>query len=206
MTITDVRPRKKSMVALYIDGEFAVNVDKETFLISKYKVGSQITDEDFCGLIQQSDNRRAKEKALYLIEYREHSSKELFDKIKRTTNEESARIAVKKMQDIGLVDDDAFAKRYALDLINRKKFAAKRVEYELVQKGIDREIAREIIENIDVDPKEQILELLLGKYKNAIGDEKKLKRTIASLQRYGYNWEDIRSALEEVKNQCGEDF
>lgn len=200
MTITDVKPRKKSMVALYIDGEFAANIDKETFLISRYKIGSNITDEEFYDLTRQSENRRAKEKAFYLIEHRDHSSKELFDKIKRFTSEKSAHLAVERMKDIGLVNDNAFAKKYASELICRKKFAAKRAEYELIKKGIDREIAREIIEEIEVDPKEQILGLLLGKYRNSIHDEKKLKRAVASLQRYGYSWEDIRSALEEVKN------
>lgn len=206
MTITDVKPRRKSLVALYIDGEFAVNVDKETFLISRYKVGSQITDEEFYDLTRKSENKRAKEKAFYLIEHRDHSSKELFDKIKKSTNEESAYLAVKKLKDLELINDAAFAKRYASELFNRKKFAAKRVKYELIKKGIDKEIVNEIIEDVEIDPKEQILELLLGKYKNAMYDEKRLKRAIAALQRYGYNWEDIRSVLEDLKSNFDNDL
>ncbi len=206
MTITDVKPRRKSLVALYIDGEFAVNVDKETFLISRYKVGSQITDEEFYDLTRKSENKRAKEKAFYLIEHRDHSSKELFDKIKKSTNEESAYLAVEKLKDLELINDAAFAKRYAYELFNRKKFAAKRVKYELIKKGIDKEIVNEIIEDVEIDPKEQILELLLGKYKNAMYDEKRLKRAIAALQRYGYNWEDIRSVLEDLKSNFDNDL
>ena len=206
MTITDVKPRRKAMFALYIDGEFAVNIDKEIFITSKYKVGSQITDEDLYNLARESENRRAKEKALYLIEHRDHSSKELFDKVRRSTNEESARLAVEKMKDIGLVNDDTFARRYALELINRKKFAPRRVEFELIKKGIDREIAQEIIEDIEIDVKEQILKLLLSKYRSSVCDEKKLKRTIASLQRYGYSWEDIQSALKELKDNFDNDL
>lgn len=206
MTITDVKPRRKSLVALYIDGEFAVNVDKETFLISRYKVGSQITDEEFYDLTRKSENKRAKEKAFYLIEHRDHSSKELFDKIKKSTNEESAYLAVEKLKDLELINDATFAKRYASELFNRKKFAAKRVKYELIKKGIDKEIVNEIIEDVEIDPKEQILELLLGKYKNAMYDEKRLKRAIAALQRYGYNWEDIRSVLEDLKSNFDNDL
>lgn len=208
MLITDVRARKKSMVAIYIDGEFAVNIDKETFLLSGYKVGIQISDEEFYDLIKNSDDRRAKEKALYLIEYRDHSSKELFDKIKRSTSEESALVAVEKMKKLGLVNDINFAKKLAKDLFYRKKFASKRVEYELIHKGIDREIAQEIIEEISPEPKEQLLELLLGKYKNLLKNEKGLKRTISSFQRLGYRWDDIRAVLEEIKecSSCDLEF
>lgn len=208
MVITDIKARKKSMFTIYIDGEFAANIDKETFLLSGYKIRSEISDEEFYDLIKRSNNRRAKEKALYLIEYRDHSSKELFDKIKRSTNEESALVAVEKMKKLGFIDDINFAKKLAKDLFYRKKFASKRVEYELIHKGIDREIAQEIIEEISPEPKEQLLELLLGKYKNLLENEKGLKRTVSSLQRLGYRWDDIRAALEEIKecSNCDLEF
>lgn len=199
MIITDVRPQKKSMVAIYLDGKFASNIDRETFLLSGYKLGSYIEDEDYFKLVRESNDRRAKEKALYLIEHRDHSSKELFDKIRKTTDAESAKAAVKKMQEVGLVDDANFARKYARDLFYRKKYAPKRVEYELLKKGINKDIIQIVIEEIDVDSREQIMQLLLGKYKNCLGDEKKLKRTIASLQRLGHNWDDIKSALNEIR-------
>lgn len=202
MIITDVKAKKKSMLAIYIDGEFATNIDKETFLLSGYKIGSQINDEEFYDLIKNSDNKRAKEKALYLIAYRDHSSKELFEKIKRSTNEESALAAVEKIEELGLINDTSFAKKLAKDLFYRKKFASKRVEYELIHKGIDKEVVQEIIEEVSPDPEEQILELLSGKYKNLLNNEKDLKRTVSSLKRLGYRWDDIKSALKEVKDLC----
>ena len=60
MIITDVRPQKKSMVAIYLDGKFASNIDRETFLLSGYKLGSYIEDEDYFKLVKESNDRRAK--------------------------------------------------------------------------------------------------------------------------------------------------
>ena len=70
MLITAAEERKKGMTALYIDGEYAVSVDTVTLMSSGYKTGSEINDEQLYELIQMSKINRAKEKALYLIEYR----------------------------------------------------------------------------------------------------------------------------------------
>ena len=70
MLITAAEERKKGMTALYIDGEYAVSVDTVTLVSSGFRTGSEITDEELYELINASKVSRAKEKALYLIEYR----------------------------------------------------------------------------------------------------------------------------------------
>ena len=114
MELTAAEPRRKGLTQLYIDGEAAVKVDAEIFLLSKLKPGDQLTDEELHELIQASDARRAKEKALYLLEHRNHSKKELTEKIARTAaSREAAQAAADHMEELGLVDDQAFARSYA---------------------------------------------------------------------------------------------
>ena len=66
MQITAIEPRRKALSALFLDGEFAMNIDKETLLKSGYQLGMEISDEELYELKQASDLRRANEKALYL--------------------------------------------------------------------------------------------------------------------------------------------
>ena len=80
MLITAIEKRRKMLSALFLDGEFAVNIDTETLLQFRYKIGMDITDEQLHELILASDARRANEKALYLLEHRSHSKKELIEK------------------------------------------------------------------------------------------------------------------------------
>ena len=94
MKITEIRPRRKRLSALYIDGEFAVSLDTQTLIENRFDVGREIDDEDLHEIIKLSNERRAKEKALWLLSYREHSKKELEDKIRRTADEDSAQKAV----------------------------------------------------------------------------------------------------------------
>ena len=203
MRITAIEPRRKSLRALYIDGEFAVNIDAQTLLSSRFQVGEEISDEELYELIQVSDANRAKEKALYLITHRDHSKKELVEKIRRTSSQAAAQAAADHMEEIGLVNDQEFARHYAAELFQRKCYSKKRVAYELAQKGIDPDLIEELTEELEPDPLEQIRGLIERKYLSSLGDEKGRRRAVSALQRLGYRWEDIRRALEEFTPSVG---
>ena len=46
MKITDIVPKRKRLSAIYIDGEFALKLDTEAVLASRFSVGSEISDEE----------------------------------------------------------------------------------------------------------------------------------------------------------------
>lgn len=202
MLVTAVEPRRKSLSALYIDGEFAMKLDTETLLINHIKAGVEISDEQLHQLIEDSNNKRAKEKALWLISYRDHSKKELVDKIKRTSSEESAVAAVERLTELGLVNDEAYARRYFKELTQGSKHLSPRgARYKLMEKGIDRELIDSIVEETDIDEREQIRTIINNKYRSFNADEKSKKRTVAALQRKGFRWEDIKSVMEEYEEE-----
>lgn len=197
MVITGIEPRKKGLSALYIDGEFALKLDTKTLLENRVKIGMDIDDEKLHFLVQQSELQRAKDKALWLISYRDHSSRELEDKISRTCQREAAKGAVERMEELGLIDDESFARRYASQLYENKKLAKSAVVYKLCQKGIDKETALEIADELEPEAESQIYAVVEKKYKSVLKDEKGRKRAVAALQRMGYRYGDIKKALEE---------
>ncbi len=205
MQITAIEKRRKFFSALFLDGEFAANIDTETLLKSGLKLGQSISEEEFEELKQASDARRANEKALYLLEYRSHSKKELIDKIRRTTTLEAAEAAADRMEELGLVDDEDFARRYAAELLNRKGFSVSRTVYELTHKGIDRDLAQELAEELADDPEEKIRAIIERKYLRHLDDEKGIRRTVNALQRLGYRYEQIRPVLDDFLEHGLED-
>ncbi len=196
MKVTEIRPRRKGLSALFIDGEFAMALDTQTLLEQRIDVGKELDDEQLHELIALSNERRAKEKALWLISYRSHSKKELRDKIRRTCDADAADKAVERMEELGLVNDEEFARRYAEQLLFHKRMSKRAAAYELRRKGIDQATAEEVLEELDVDVHEQIRALIEKKYRN-INDEKIRRRAAAALQRLGYGWEDIKAVLAE---------
>lgn len=80
------------------------------------------------------------------------------------------------MEELGLVNDENFARRYAEQLLFSKHNAPKGAVRQLVQKGIDRELAEEIIEGIDFDPCDGIRAVIDRKYKNIMMKNKAKSR------------------------------
>jgi regulatory protein len=195
MTITDIVPKRKKLSAIYIDGEYAVKIDTETIIASNFSVGSEITDEQLKELIDSSEEKRAKEKALWLLSSRDHSKRELETKIRRTATADSAKKAVERMEELGLVNDEKFARRYAEELINVKHLSVRGAKYKLTEKGIDKDLADEILEELDPDQREHIEILIERKYRKNLSDEKGRRKAVAALQRMGYSWGDIKAVM-----------
>lgn len=196
MELTAIEPRRHRLVQLYLDGEAAVKLDAATAQEARLRVGMEVDDEELHELLQKSDAARAKEKALYLLEHRPHAKRELERKLSRTVGEEAAQAAADRMEELGLVDDADYAARLAQELA-RKGYAFSRTVQELVRRGVDRELAQEAAREASPDPEEAIRRLIQRKYERRLGDEKGRRQTAAALQRLGYRWEEIRSALRE---------
>ena len=197
MEVTAVVKKRKYLSDLYIDGELAFTLDSRVLLDEGIKKGVCLDDEELHSLVIKSQQRRAKEKALYLLGFRDHSRKELFDKLRRTEDEAAAEYAVEKMEELHFIDDERYASRLAEQLINVKRLSKRAAAQKLYQKGIDRDLIDEVLENIELDPKDNIRELVERKYMRYLNDEKGRKKTVSALQRMGYSWGDIKSVLSE---------
>ena len=192
MEITALEPRRHRLVQLFLDGEPAVKLDEET--AASLRPGQQLSDEELHGLIARSDAVRAKEKALYLLEHRPHSKRELEDKLARTVGREAAGQAAGRMEELGLIDDADYAHRLAEELA-RKGFTAPRIRQELLRRGIGRELAAQEAERAAAAPEDALHSLIERRFARQLGEEKGRRRAVAALQRMGYRWEEIRSAL-----------
>ena len=201
MELTAAEPRRKGLVQLYLDGEEAVKLDREVFLRAGLRPGDQISDEELHQLILDSDARRAKEKALYLLEHRNHSKRELTEKIARTAASwEAAEAAAGQMEELGLVDDQAYARDRAREMFLRKRWGPLRVKQELRRKGIDGELIEELLEEYRQRDEgglvaENVRAVLETKYSGWREDEKQRRLAFAALQRRGYSYEEIREGM-----------
>ena len=198
MELTAAEPRRRGLVQLYLDGEPGPKIDQEVFLLSRLKPGDWLEE-----LVERSDARRAREKALYLLEHRSHSKRELTEKIARTAaSRQAAQAAADHLEELGLLDDQAYAESYAKELFLRKRYGARRVRQELARKGIDREIIDQVLALYeDQDPGEAISLVLERRYPQWRQDERVRRRAVAALQRLGYSYEQIRSALGGLEEE-----
>lgn len=193
MTVTDIIRTKKGRFSLFIDDEFKLSIDDVTLAEKHISVGKELTEEEFDDIVIASDLRRAKEKAFNLLNHRDHSKKELFDKLKRHSSEDAAEAALDRMEELGYINDESYCSRLACDLFNLKLYGPIKVRYELLRRGIANEYIDAALLNAP-DPRENIRILLDTKLKKYMGDRKKLSARLYAL---GYYYDDIRACIDE---------
>ena len=152
---------------------------------------------------------QTKEKALNLLEYRAHSRRELFDKLKRFANIDTVNEVLDMLEDGGLIDDRAYAFQYAHDLMEMKLLGPQRLKMELSRKGIDDDTAEEAIfaAEEEIGTAEERLDRIIElRYKNLLTDEKNCKKIINSLFRLGFGYDMIKEAIYKVKEDIADEL
>jgi regulatory protein len=197
MVITGLRKRRGRLLQIEFDSIPDVILDIRTFEESSYEIGSSLSEEQLDDLINLSNQRRSREKALYLLSLRDHSRKELEKKLQRETDSITAEATAARMEELGLINDDQFAKNRARDLINRKLYPSRRAVQELCALGVNREIAQNAVDSLECDDVQQALALLKKKYYNRTINKDNYRKMAAALSRYGFSGDAIRRALNE---------
>ena len=112
---------------------------------------------------------QTKEKALRLLEFRNHAEKEIERKLAAAgASEENISKTIDFLREYHLVDDEQYAKSLAHDLQHIKGYGKNRIRSELSARGIARNIIDEVLENLeDTDTKrlcERIEKRLKGNF------------------------------------------
>jgi len=197
--ITEIRRTKRGRISVYIDGAFACVLHPEVYAGADIGVGRQVEPEALDEALRASRDKFAREYALNLLAQRSYTAKSLRDKLTaKVEDEEIADTVVARMEELGLIDDADYARRFAADCLNRRGFSLPRTARALREKGIDREIIDETLSRIEYDPQPAIAQIVRRKYLRYLEDEKGVRNTIAALQRLGYRFDDIRAVLQNL--------
>jgi regulatory protein len=201
MIITEIREQKNGRFAIYADGEYILSADASTIGLSTLKKGAEISATELEAFGQTAQEQFAKDKAFTFLSYRDHSKEELRRKLLRSVDEETADNAAQRMEDLGLVNDEAYAEKFAHELLNTKLMGADRAVYEMTRRGLDRELACETVERLDTEPEERIIRFIQKRYPRGISEEKDRRRALAALARNGFRWDEIREALRDYDEE-----
>lgn len=149
----------------------------------------------------ENDFRKAKERALYLLDYRDYSYTELFKKLEKNYCEDICYKVMDRMVELGTIDDRRYAERLARHYTEVKKFGYYRASSEMKRKGIPKTIIEETLGEYEDTVYERLFELINKKYYRYLEDENGIKKIKNSLVRYGYSYEDINAVLDEILSE-----
>ncbi|TQL68094.1 regulatory protein [Nocardioides albertanoniae] len=118
------------------------------------------------------------------------SRKELADKLaKKEIPDDLATRLLDRFEEVGLVDDEAFAKAWIASRQPGKGLARRALAQELRRKGIDDEVAREALDEIDPDDEREAARVLVRRKLRSLerfDDQTKTRRLVGMLARKGY--------------------
>jgi regulatory protein len=136
------------------------------------------------------------DQALSLLSYREHSTKELINKLKaRGNTEEDINTTIKRLHEMNYLNDERFAEIFVRSRIS-KPLGASRILQELVQKGVNSTLAKQVIANSDADWFELAKQLKIRRFGEEISQDFKEKaKQSRYLQYRGFDFEQIKYAV-----------
>jgi regulatory protein len=206
MKIIALQNRRKCLTALKLENGEELLLDTEIVIMRDLKPGVSIDDPD--ALLYESDFKRAKSRALWYLSRGDLSEKGLTEKLKTAGfGEKAAQAAVERMAELGLIDDEKYARRL-LESLTMSGASEKEIYFKLKNKGISSDIAKEVLSESETDESEKIKGLLYTKYQNKLETQEGVQKVIASLARKGFSFADIKDALRAYNEEiiCEEDI
>ncbi len=196
LRVTDLNPTRRGRMSLFVGGEFQFSLDLETLAKSGLSVGDTLSQSALADLREQSDERRAKDKALNYLSLRAYGSAELLQKLCRVFDEDTAGAAVAEMARLGLLDDEAFARRRAAWWQQQGK-STRDIRTKLLALGLPRALIDDALGSLSGDADEAALRRVIEKQylaKLARGEREKV---LAALARRGFSPRLARTVLAE---------
>lgn len=200
MIISHTKGRGKK-IHILIDGEYQITTDIDFWAEHFYKDGEDITQEQYDSLCNEINYKKAVDKCYDLLSRRDHSIKELRQKLIRTVDEKNADRAIDKMIDYGYLDDEKYAENLVKYLSTAKNMSSNFIKQEMYKRGISPDIISNVLEDSEIDNVKSVTELILTKYRNKFNAEDGIKKVTASLMRKGFSYYDIRKAFENIENE-----
>lgn len=203
--ITD-QTRDPERVSVFLDGEFAFGLPALVAHDEALRVGDRIDAARAAELIARDEVARATTALLAFLGYRPRSEKEVRDRL-RQQGYAAAAIdqAVARVAGWGYLNDASFARLW---VEGRGGSRGRRLlEQELRQKGVERETAREALDEAALDERAAALEAGRKRLRQLGNDDPAAtrRRLGGYLVRRGYGYDTVRATLETLLGEGDED-
>ena len=169
-------------------------------IIAEYhlKEGMNVPDAAVEEMVEANDFRRARERALYLLDVRDYSFMEMYEKLTKNYSEEISLRVCKGLAEVRLIDDRRYAEARARELFEVKRVGVYKARQELKRRGIPESIIEDVVEGYadEEDSLARLEELVEKKYERYLTDEKGVKRVKNALLRQGYSYSEINAVLD----------
>lgn len=201
MVITAVKQqiKKTDRYSVFVDGKYAFSLSESALLDSKLAAGDELSSEQVKKFKKLSEDDKLYNQTLRYIALRPRSRWEIEIYLERKKAPPPLVVSIlNKLSNIGLIDDDKFAKAFVADRRLLKPTSRRKLIAELRKKRVPAEIIERAVGTENDDEQTALREVIARKRRQAkYQDDEKLMQYLA---RQGFNYGDIKEALANEKN------
>ena len=202
MIVTDITELSKSKYKIFIDDEFPFVLYKGELRQYGIKKDEQINKETYDEIITKVIKKRAKLRAMHLLEKRPYSERDMKNKLKENLyDDESIDEAIDYLKSFGYIDDHAYASQY-IDTYTQNR-SARRIEQDLMKKGISKDVIEEVLDRKrdegELGDEESMIRNLLKKrgFDPESADSKTIAKNVRFLYQKGFSAETIARVMRQ---------
>ena len=196
MRIEEVKQseRKKGRFLVKLEDGTILRVTEEELLRFDLRSGVELDEGTLDAIRSSARTSSAKAQAANMIGSRALSKQELTRRLVRKGAEAAdAQTAADWLEDIGAVDDAAYA-AVLVRHYGAKGYGIARVKEELRRRGVEKDLWDKALEELP-DSGETLDALIQKRCKGDLSDPKERKRTCDALLRRGFSWSEVRAAM-----------
>ncbi len=149
------------------------------------------------------EGKKATEKAMSLLSYQDRTKKELVDRLYRAGfSEKASEEAIEYAEHYGYINDRRYVETYIM--FQQGKRSRKEISYKLAEKGISRDLIRQVFEETEYEGEETAIERLIqkklkGRFVRELSFEEK-RKIMAYLGRKGYDLNCVKNVFSQLDN------
>ena len=196
MQILNIQKDKLHLTKISLSNGEEVLIDNDVCRDNYLKKGDKISEEKLNDLVFQSQYQRAKSRAVWYLDRKDRTAKDLYNKLCLAGFDKKAVVKViARLQEVGLIDDLRFAENYASRLMEGNVSKREALQ-KMLQKGVPYDMAKDVLAECDSDEGAQIEALINKKYRTKLMVEGGKEKVYAALIRKGFSYEAVKNALK----------
>ena len=201
MKISKIEKQKKeNRYSIYLDGEFAFGIYKDTVLKFGLRTKDELSEEKINEIKNYDEYFAGKRIALRFLSYRQRSEKEVRDKLKgKRISKNNIDKILTTLSELNFINDEQFAKLFLESYLSKRPMGRRLINMKLLEKGIKKDIVENVlIENYKEEEElvkcNELLKKYIKKVKSKNEMEKKRKCYQYLLSR-GFENEIVRETI-----------
>lgn len=206
-TVTHIQRVGKSSdrFAVVMDDGREIRVRGEVIVRLGISAGRKLGEAELRQLREEAELAEAKEAGFRLLAARARTVADLRRRLEsRKFSAHAIDETIRMLEQLGLLDDEAYAKQFVHDCLTMRPMGARRITLELCRRGVDEELVRDVVDSLVDQATEK--RVALGVARQRLERLKKLdedaarRKVRAFLARRGFDEDVIDDVLDTA---CG---